>query len=229
MYLYDNPAAFLRPQNLGQPVNPPQYKEPFPNIKSDCPWEHRKAMDAYLALEEVKYFLPYYKQLYDAAHNASLSLDRHDGLVVNPNPETVRALVIGEVGSEVAKGLVENLANWALGERGGARVGYLLNVLDLLHKLLTIYEGIQNVKLVNEQNKSMREKALQTKLNFFIGIKARAIRVKNPGIDEFKLMNFLREKYWEYDQKSKDLLNYRLMEEGRCGKERIHQRMYERR
>jgi hypothetical protein len=148
---------------------------------------------------------------------------------VNPNPETVRALVIGEVGSEVAKGLVENLANWALGERGGARVGYLLNVLDLLHKLLTIYEGIQNVKLVNEQNKSMREKALQTKLNFFIGIKARAIRVKNPGIDEFKLMNFLREKYWEYDQKSKDLLNYRLMEEGRCGKERIHQRMYERR
>src|SRR4030095_9781019 len=73
MYLYDSPASFSRSQNLGQsPVSPrkkssiwepslPQYTEPFPNIKRDCPWEHRKAMDAYLALQEVKYFQPYYK------------------------------------------------------------------------------------------------------------------------------------------------------------------------
>ena len=229
MYLYDNPAAFLRSQSLGEPVNPPQYKEPFPNIKSDCPWEYRNATGAYLALQELRYFQPYYKQLSDAASNASLSLDRHDGLVVNPNPDTVRALVVGEVGAEVAKGLVENLAHWAAGERVGAKVGYLLNVLDLLHKLLTIYEGIKNVKLVNEQNLSMRDEAFKTKLDFFIGVKSRAIRVKNPGIDEFKLMSFLRDKYWEYDRKSKELLNYQLMEEGRCGKERIQPRMYERR
>jgi len=185
-------------------------------------------MNAFLALEELKYFQPYYKQLSDAALNASLSLNRHDGLVVNPNPDTVRELVVGEVGAETAKATVEMLAKWAGGEVVAERAAYLLGVLDLLHKLLTIYEGIENVKLVNEQNRSMRDKAFQTKLDFFIGVKARAIRVKEPGIDEFKLRAWLREKYWDYRQKSMELSKYQLMDEGRCGKEKIQPRMYER-
>jgi hypothetical protein len=228
MYIYDNPAAFPRSQNLGQPAKLPQYKDPFPNIKSGCPWEYRNAMNAFFALQELKYFQPYYKQLADAVANASLSLDRHDGLVVNPNPDTVRELVVGEAGVEVAKGVVENLVHFAKGETAALRAGLLLNVLDLLHKLLTIHEGIENVKLVNEQNGSKRDKAFRTKLDFFIGVKARAIRVKQPGIDEFKLGAWLREKFWDYRQKSMELLNYQLMDEGRCGKEKIPQRMYPR-
>jgi hypothetical protein len=185
-------------------------------------------MNALLALEELKYFQPYYKQLSDAVVNASLSLDRHDGLVVNPNPDTVRELVVGEVGVELAKATGEMLAHFAGGEVAEARASYLLGVLDLLHKLLHIYEGIQNVKLVNEQNRSMRDEAFRTKLDFFIGVKARAMRVKDPGIDEFKLRAWLREKFLDYKKKSMELLNYQLMDEGSCGKERIQPRMYER-
>jgi hypothetical protein len=222
MYLNDSPAAsFPRDHYLGQSLPPVPYKEPFPIIKKECPWEHRGAMDAYLALQNIKWFEPFHRQLYEAAHNSKLSLGRGDELRLNPDPEALRKLVVNEVGNEVAVNIAGAVGKWAF----GPEIARLFHLADLIHKFLAIYEGIQNTKLVNEQDRSLWKEALQKKLSLFIDIKARALVRKNPQLNEFKVRSWLHDNYWLYDKRRSAVARYYLMEEGHCGRERIQPRM----
>ena len=217
MYVYDSRGSFPQSQNLGEPTVPQvQYKEPFPNIKKECPRDHRKAMDALLAVQDMKFFEPFYKQLYVAATNAKLSLGRGDELILNPDQETLRELVVDEVGHEVAVNMAAAVAKWTF----GPEVARMFPLMDLILKFKVIYEGIQNTKLVNEQDRSLREKAFEKKLSLFIDIKARALVRKDPTKDEFKLRAWLHEQYKRYAQRQRTLLNYTLWDDTHCGKER---------
>jgi hypothetical protein len=172
-------------------------------------------MDTHLALQEMKWFEPYYRQLYEATYNSSLSLGHGDELVLNPDRTALRKLVADEVGEDVAEKMAAAVARWAF----GPEVARIFGLLDIIHKFQAVYQGIQNVKLVNEQNHSLRAEAIQKKLSMFIDIKARAITRKNPTLDEFKVRNWLYQNYTKYDGRAKERLKYQILDDSRCGKE----------
>jgi hypothetical protein len=178
-------------------------------------------MDAHLALQKMKWFEPYFMQLYEATHNSSLALGKGDELVLNPDVNALRKLVANEVGSHVAEKMAAAVARWAF----GPEVAKIFALADIILKFQAVYQGIQNTKLVNEQRHSMRDEATQKKLSMFIAIKARAIMQKNPGLDEFKVRNWLYQNYMEYDKKLKERLQYQLMDDSRCGTMRIQPTM----
>jgi hypothetical protein len=171
-------------------------------------------MDAHLALQKLKWFEPYFRQLYEATHNSSLALGKGDELVLNPDVNALRKLVANEVGHHVAEKMAAAVARWAF----GPEVAKAFALLDIILKFQAVYQGIQNTKLVNEQRHSLRAEATQKKLSMFIAIKARAITSKNPRLDEFKVRNWLFQNYMEYDKKLKERLQYQNMDDSRCGK-----------
>ena len=171
-------------------------------------------MDAHAALQKMQWFEPYYRQLHEATHNSSLALGKGDELVLNPDVDALRKLVANEVGQHVAEKMAAAVARWAF----GPEVAKAFALLDIILKFQAVYQGIQNTKLVNEQRHSLRAEATQKKLSMFIAIKARAITLKNPRLDEFKVRSWLFEKYTEYDKKRRERLQYQNMDDSRCGR-----------
>jgi hypothetical protein len=174
-------------------------------------------MDAHLALQKMQLFRPYFMQLHEATHNSSLSLGHGDELVLNPDPAAVRNLVVNEVGHEVAEKMAAAIARWTF----GPEVAKIFGLLDIIHKFQAVYQGIQNTKLVNEQNRSLRAEAIQKKLSMFIAIKARAIVRKNPGLDEFKVRDWLYRTYMEYTKRLQERQKYQNRDDSRCGKVKV--------
>ena len=216
MYIYPSAASALGFPSVGEPPTLPPYQDPFPNIKSTCPQEWNRAMDAHLALQKFNWFEPYYKQLHEATHNSSLALGKGDELVLNPDVNILRNLVADEVGHHVAEKMASAIARWTF----GPEVAKAFALLDIILKFQAAYQGIQNTKLVNEQRHSLRAEATQKKLWMFISIKARAITRKDPRKDEFKVRTWLYENYTEYDKRRKERLQYQNMNDSRCGKMR---------
>jgi outer membrane protein OmpA-like peptidoglycan-associated protein len=215
------PARTPIPPTAPRPPTLAPYVEPFPNIKKECPWEHGKAMDALLAMHDVKFFEALYKQLHDAASNASLSLSARDELVLNPDRSSFLKLLEGELASELAEELAEGLAKRVF----SPRVARLVPLLDLLGKFAAIHEGIRNKELVNEQRGRLRDEAFRRKLSLLMDIKARLLRSKDPIKTEAQIKAWLWHQYWRFDERSKRLLTYRLMDESHCYKARIQPTM----
>jgi hypothetical protein len=178
-------------------------------------------MDAHFALQKMQNFRAYFMQLHEATHNSSLSLGHGDELVLNPDPAAVRNLVANEVGHDVAEKMAAAIARWTF----GPEVAKIFGLLDIILKFQAVYQGIQNVKLVNEQNRSLRAEAIQKKLSMFIAIKARAITQKNPTLDEFKVRDWLYRNYMEYEKLMRERLQYQLMDDSRCGRMKIQPTM----
>ena len=199
----------------------PPYVDPFPNINRYCHHEYNNALDAQLALKKMDYFAKIYKDIYDAAANASLSLGRGDSLVINPEKESFLKLLGDEVVSSIKGEIYSKIVAGIFDET----VASYLGVVDVLLKLAEVYQGIQNVKLVNEQRGSMREEAWRAKVSFFVDVKAKMLLKKMPGTDPFKLRDWVLYQFWLYDKLRLRLANYYIMEESRCGQERIQPRM----
>lgn len=216
MYLYDRPLLGMQ-AGLHEASPLPAYVPPFPNIKQYCPWEYDNAVKAQNAFKKMEWFAPLYKGIYDSAANASLSLGRGDSLVINPEKESFLKLL----GKEVVDTLTQDIRDKILSNIFDESVMRFLGFLDLVLKIADIYQGIQNVKLVNEQHRSMRDEAMRRKVSFFVDAKARLLLRKLPGADPFKLRHWLFTSYWRFDSLSKAYLGYQLKEESRCGRVRI--------
>lgn len=220
MYLYDRQLRGMQSglhEAAPSPLTPPPYVPPFPNIKQHCPWEYDGAVKAQNEFKKMEWFAPLYKDIYDAAVNASLSLGRGDTLVIKPEKESFLKLLGKEVVQDLSKHIVEKILSNIFDES----VMRALGLFDLVLKIAAIYQGIQNVKLVNEQQRSMRDEAMRKKVSFFVDAKAQLLLRKRPGADPFKLRNWLFTSYWRYDSVSKSYLEYQLKEQSRCGRERI--------
>lgn len=170
-------------------------------------------MAAHNALLEMKSFEPYFMQLHEATHNSSLSLGRGDELVLNPDTNALRKLVADEVGKDVAEKMAGAIARWTF----GPEVAKVFALADIILKFQAVYQGIRNVELVNEQRHSKRAEATQKKLSMFIAIKARAMVRKNPTWAEYKVQNWLRERYAEYGRRLNERQKYQNLNDARCG------------
>jgi hypothetical protein len=214
------PAPSPRPAD--PPVRPaptapslPPYVDPFPNINRYCHHEYNNALDAQLALKKMDYFAKIYKDIYDAAANASLSLGRGDSLVINPEKESFLKLLGDEVASSIKGEIYDKIVAGIFDET----VASYLGVVDVLLKLAEVYQGIQNVKLVNEQRGSKRDEAWKAKVSFFVDVKAKMLLKKTPGIDPFKLRYWVFEQFWLYDKLRSRVADYYNLERSRCGQE----------
>jgi hypothetical protein len=226
MYLYDQTTS-TAPQGAFQgfaeppPPSPAPYVDPFPNINKYCHWQYNNALDALAERKKMDYFAPIYKQIYDAATNASLSLGRGDSLVINPEKESFLKLLGEEIVSSIKQEIYQKIVAGIFDET----VASYLGVLDILLKLRDVYQGIQNVKLVNEQWKSKRDEAWRAKVSFFVDVKAKLLLKKMPGTDPFKLRYFIWEQFWRFDKIRMRVANYYILEESRCGQQRIQPTM----
>ena len=230
MYLYDRQYSGSQDYGVGGlheprmgPPSPPlaPYVDPFPNINRYCNHEYNNALDAKAELKKMENFAKTYKEIYDAAANASLSLGRGDSLVINPEKETFLKLLGEEIVSSIKGEVYDKIAKSIFDES----VAKYLGLLDIFLKLVDVYQGIQNVKLVNEQRKSKFEEAWKVKVSFFVDVKAKLLLKKLPGVDPFKLRYWVFEKWWQYDKLRQRVASYYIMEESRCGQQRIHPRM----
>ena len=219
MYLVDQTTSTASSfQGFAEPrvPSPAPYVDPFPNINRYCRREYNNALDALTERKKMDWFAPIHKQIYDAAANASLSLGRGDSLVINPEKESFLKLL----GEEVISSLKQDIYQKILAGVFDETVASYLGVLDILLKLRDVYQGIQNVKLVNEQWKSKRDEAWRAKVSFFVDVKAKLLLKKMPaGTDPFQLRYVIWETFWRFDKIRMRVANYYILEQSRCGQE----------